>query len=67
RANAREDFLKSLVVYNSAITNLDRATGTLLQAEDVGVYRDVDENELPIIRLTKDDAAKNAIASYSIK
>jgi len=67
RARAREDFLKSLVVYNSAITNLDRATGTLLQAEDVGVHRDVDEDELPIIRLTKDESAKNAIASYVLK
>lgn len=67
RSIAREDFLRSLVVYNSAITNLDRATGTLLQAEDVGVYRDVDENDLPIIRLTKDDAAKNAIAGYALK
>ncbi|MDF1825946.1 MAG: TolC family protein [Verrucomicrobiales bacterium] len=67
RSLARESFLKSLVVYNSAITNLDRASGTLLQAEDVGVHRDVDEDELPILRLTKDEAAKNAIASYALK
>lgn len=67
RSIARESFLKSLVVYNSAITNLDRASGTLLQAEDVGVHRDVDADELPILRLTKDEAAKNAIASYALK
>ncbi|MEM9016475.1 MAG: TolC family protein [Verrucomicrobiota bacterium] len=65
RAMAREDFLKSLVVYNASITNLDRATGTLLQAEDVGVERTVDENDLPILRLHKNEAAKNAIASYA--
>ena len=64
RSLAREEFLKALVVYNAALTNLDRSTGTLLQAEDIGVERTVDENDLPILRLTRNAAAKNAIANY---
>ena len=67
RTLAREEFLKSLVVYNASITNLDRATGTLLQAEEVGVERTVDEDNLPILRLTKGQAAKSAIAAYAMQ
>jgi outer membrane protein TolC len=67
RTLAREEFLKSLVVYNASITNLDRATGTLLQAEEVGVERTVDEDNLPILRLTKGEAAKSAIAAYAVQ
>lgn len=65
RARSREDFLQALVVYNAALTNLDRSTGTLLQTEHVDIERTVDENYLPILKLTKDMAAKNAIKTYA--
>lgn len=53
---AREDFLRSLVVYNVAIINLERAKGSLLQYEDVSISRKGDEAnpKLPIFKLSKD-------------
>ncbi|MCC6881648.1 MAG: TolC family protein [Verrucomicrobiales bacterium] len=66
-AYAREEFLRSLVVYNSALTNLDRAKGTLLQQEEVGIDRTKDDQNLPIIRLAKEAAAQKAEASYEIQ
>ncbi len=70
-ALAREDFLRALVVYNSALTNLERAKGTLLQSENVGIYREEDEDgvnkeALPVIRAVKANAAAQAEATYAL-
>jgi len=67
RAQTREDFLRALVIYNASLTNLERAKGTLLQAEDIGVVRTEDDAHLPLIRLVKNEAAshaKNVYANY---
>jgi outer membrane protein TolC len=61
---AREEFLRALVVYNSSLANLDRAKGTLLQHEDVGVDRTEDGSNLPIILVAKQEATKKALASW---
>lgn len=66
-AFAREEFLRAIVVYNAALTNLDRAKGTLLQHEDVTIERTKDGDELPIIRLAKEDATRQAEASYRLQ
>lgn len=64
---AREEFLRALVVYNSALTNLERAKGTLLQYENVGVLLGEDEKGLPLITLEKDAAAKRVLACYELQ
>ncbi len=64
RTFAREDFLTALATYNAALANLDRAKGTLLQAEGVGVERGQDDAHLPLIRLIKDEAAGQARSLY---
>jgi outer membrane protein TolC len=64
RARAREEFLTALATYNAALTNLDRAKGTLLQAEDIGVRRIEDDRHLPLVELIKDEASAKARAVY---
>jgi len=67
RAQTREEFLRALVIYNASLTNLERAKGTLLQAEDIGVVRTEDDAHLPLIQLVKKEAAshaKNVYANY---
>ncbi len=50
---AREAFLQSLIVYNVALTNMERAKGTLIQGEGIEFEKGQDENGLPEIRLAK--------------
>lgn len=64
RAFAREDFLLALATYNSALTNLERAKGTLLQSEQISVAREQDDQHLPVIKLIKNEAAQQAKAVY---
>lgn len=64
RAFAREDFLTALATYNAALTNLERAKGTLLQQENVSARRVEDDQHLPLIKLVKDEAALQAKAVY---
>lgn len=64
RAFAREDFLMALATYNAALTNLERAKGTLLQQEDIGIKRESDEENLPLLQLVKDEAGAAAKALY---
>lgn len=64
RAFAREDFLTALATYNAALTNLERAKGTLLQAEDIGVRRTEDDRHLPLVELIKEEASAQARAVY---
>jgi len=64
RAFAREDFLMALATYNAALTNLERAKGTLLQQEDIGIKRESDEKNLPLLQLVKDEASAAAKALY---
>ena len=52
------------VTYNAALTNLERAKGTLLQQEDIAVKRTEDDKHLPLIELVKDEAARDAKAVY---
>ncbi len=66
RAFAREDFLAALATYNAALTNLERAKGTLLQQEEIGVRRTEDDRHLPLIELVKDEATAQAKAVYDI-
>jgi len=63
-AFAREDFLLAIATYNTALANLERAKGTLLQREKIGVERTEDEESLPLLRLVKDEAARNAKQVY---
>ena len=67
KALARDEFLRALVVYNSALTNLDRAKGTLLQQESIGVERKENEDSLPMVQLVKNEAAKSAIQNYQLQ
>lgn len=64
RALAREEYLTALVVYNSALTNLDRARGTLLQEETIAVERTEDAAGLPLVQLVKQEAADDAVKAY---
>jgi outer membrane protein TolC len=64
RAFAREDFLTALATYNAALTNLERAKGTLLQQENISARRVEDDQHLPLIQLVKDEAALEAKAVY---
>jgi outer membrane protein TolC len=64
RAFAREDFLAALAIYNAALANLDRAKGTLLQAEGIGVRRTEDDAYLPLIQMVKDEASAQAKSIY---
>lgn len=64
RAFAREDFLTALATYNAALTNLERAKGTLLQQENISARRIEDDRHLPLIQLVKDEAALQAKAVY---
>ncbi len=64
RARSRQDFIEALVVYNAALTNLDRAKGTLLQEEEVGVERTTDSDDLPLLRLVKQEAGDFAKHCY---
>lgn len=63
-ADYREDFLEALAVYNAALTNLERAKGTLLQQENIDVVRGEDDRHLPLIQMVKDEAAADARAVY---
>ncbi len=67
RAFAREEFLQALVVYNSALTNLDRAKGTLLQEEGIGVRRIEDEQSLPLVQLVKQEVSDRAVRNYELQ
>lgn len=67
RAIAREEFLRALVVYNSALTNLDRAKGTLLQEEGIGVRRTEDEEELPLVQLVKQEVSDKTVRNYELQ
>ncbi|MCB1229331.1 MAG: TolC family protein [Verrucomicrobiae bacterium] len=67
RALARDEFLRALVVYNSALTNLDRAKGTLLQEEGIGVRRVEDEQELPLVQLVKQEVADQTVRNYELQ
>ena len=67
KALAREEFLRALVVYNSALTNLDRAKGTLLQQENIGVKRTESEDSLPLVQLAKNEAAEKAARNYQLQ
>lgn len=64
RAFAREEFLTALATYNASLTNLERAKGTLLQTEDIGVQRTRDDRHLPLIELIKKEASAQARAVY---
>ncbi len=59
---AREDFLRSLIVYNVAFTNHERAQGTLLRAEDISIRREQDPKnpKLPILILEKGRAVNTS-------
>ncbi|MDF1816523.1 MAG: TolC family protein [Verrucomicrobiales bacterium] len=50
---AREEFLKSLIVYNVALTNFERAKGTLIRSEGFDFEKGVDDCGLPELRLAK--------------
>lgn len=50
---AREQFLQAMVVYNVALTNLERAKGTLVRGEGIEFGIDKDAKGLPAIHLTK--------------
>ncbi|MEM7255481.1 MAG: TolC family protein [Pseudomonadota bacterium] len=52
-AEAEQEFVTSLVVYNVALENINRATGTLLQSKDIHREEGVDEEGLPLIRLVE--------------
>lgn len=65
RAQTRDDFLRAIVIYNAALTNLERARGTLLQAENIGVVRTEDDDHLPLIQLVKNEAAAHAKKVYA--
>lgn len=64
RSLAREDYLAALVVYNSALANLDRARGALLQEETIAVERTEDAAGLPLVQLVKEEAADHAVKAY---
>ncbi len=65
RSLARGAFLEAQAIYNSSLTNLERAKGTLLESEMVDVQRiDNNDEDLPEINLVKDAAAKSAKAIY---
>ncbi len=65
RSLTRGAFLEAQAIYNSSLTNLERAKGTLLESERVDVERVNDEDEnLPEIELIKDAASKSAKAIY---
>jgi len=57
---AREEFLRSLVVFNVAFVNLERAKGTLLRAEKIRVDRQQDPRnpQLPLLKLTTEPGPK---------
>ena len=65
RTLTRESFLEAQAIYNSSLTNLERAKGTLLESEMIDVQR-IDDNDqhLPEIDLIKGQAAKSAKAIY---
>lgn len=67
RAFAREEFLRALVVYNSALTNLDRAKGTLLQEEGINVRRVEDDHALPLVQLVKQEVSDQAVRNYELQ
>tara|TARA_R110002096_G_scaffold173997_10_gene349638 strand:- start:4623 stop:6404 length:1782 start_codon:yes stop_codon:yes gene_type:complete len=50
---AREEFLQSLVVYNVALTNLERAKGTLIRGEGIQFEKGKDTDGLPELRIVK--------------
>ena len=60
-------FLRALVVYNSSLTNLERAKGTLLQQEGIGVERVEDDASLPLVQLVKQEATNQAVSNYEIQ
>jgi outer membrane protein TolC len=50
-ALANVELLGSVVNYNVALANLDRAMGVLLQARQIQYQRQEDENQLPSLKL----------------
>lgn len=69
-ANQEADYLESQVRYNFAITNLKRATGTLLQMEQVRIDRAVTDGGIPAAVLSKeltaspDSSASDTLMEY---
>jgi outer membrane protein TolC len=55
---AREEFLRSLAVFNVAFVNLERAKGTLLRAGNIRVDRQKDPKNpgIPLLKLTTETA-----------
>lgn len=65
RSLARGAFLEAQAIFNSSLTNLERAKGTLLETERVDIERiDDNEEDLPEIELIKDAASKSAKTVY---
>ena len=50
---AEMQLAESIIVYQVAIVGLERATGNLLQSENISIVRGKDENGLPILELQK--------------
>ena len=50
---AEMQLAESIIVYQVAIVGLERATGNLLQRENISIVRGKDENGLPILELQK--------------
>ncbi len=67
RATAREDFLNAIANYNVALTNLERAKGTLLRQENIEPKRQEDDRRLPIIRMVREEAIAQAKRVYHMK
>mgnify|MGYP000086895642 CR=1 FL=1 len=58
-AKGEDEYLRSLVTYNTAITNLERSKGTLLGYQNVTLKRGKDEDtDLPKIELEKTEGNK---------
>ena len=53
RTRAEEDFISSAANYQVALVNLQRAKGNLLKYESVGILRDHDDKNLPLLYLEK--------------
>jgi outer membrane protein TolC len=66
---AREEFLQSLVIYNVALTNMERAKGTLIRGEGFQFKKGIDCEGLPELRVVADgkDCAKNCIVATPVK
>lgn len=54
-SQAQSDLLAATVDYNVAITNLERAKGTLLKYDHIHMERAVDARGLPVLQLRRDE------------